>query len=205
MSMLGAYACAQAADFSTSPVEIILGTSSPDLLLMRGDVRDDLQLSSEQSIKILTIQSSFQDESSKISPPTTEEDDGTETSYDALRKYAIDQVDQVLSPEQMKRLKQISLQLTGYSALAGADVQKQFDLSKDLQIKIYDLANEEQHADDSVMDKYENGDLTPDQMPTIIKKNRQVLNAELSKILPESVKDKFKSLGGRTFKTSTTP
>jgi len=204
-TMFAACAFAQVAgDSSANAEDMILGTSSPDLLLMRGDVRDDLQLSTDQSIKILTIQDSIQDESSNL--PEAKEDDlqNPDTSYEALRKYAIDQVDQVLTSEQMKRLKQIALQLTGYSALARADTQKQIELSKDLQIKIYDLANEERLANDSVMDKYQSGDLAAEQLPEIIKKNHQVLNDEIGKILPDGIKDKFKALGGKTFKVSAT-
>ncbi len=191
-------------DSSLSPEEFILGTTSPDLLLQRGDVRDDLQLSTEQTLKIIDIQQYVADETQAIANPPTEGDDTPQTSFEAVRRYAIDQVDQVLTPDQMKRLKQIALQLTGYSALARTEVQKQLDLPKDVAIKVYDLANEEHRANESVMDKFQSGELTAEQFPQIIKKNRQILNNEIAKVLPQSVKDRFKALGGRPFKASTT-
>jgi DNA-directed RNA polymerase beta' subunit len=202
LSLLTAGAWAQAApDSSSSPEEIILGTTSPDLLLKRGDVRDDLHLSTEQSLKIIDIQTYVETQVETASEPVAEGDDSAPgTNFDAVRKYAIQQVGQLLTPDQMKRLKQIALQLTGYSALARPDVQKEIVLSRELAIQIEDLASEEHRANESVLQKYQDGDLTIEQFPEIIKKNRQTLNDEIGKILPQSVKDKFKSLGGRQFK-----
>lgn len=213
MCLLAGAALAQnVPDATTTTEDIILGTTSPDLLLRRGDVRDDLQLSADQSVKILTLQDSLAQQSDSLAQQTPGADKATaddqaapETTYEALRKYAFEQFNQILTPEQMKRLRQISLQLTGYSALSWADVQKQMDLPKDLQDKIADLAAEEHRANASVLSKYETGDLLAEQIPEKIKKNHQILNDEIAKILPESVKDKFRALCGRTFKASNTP
>lgn len=192
-------------DATTTTEEVVLGTTSPDMLLRRGDVRDDLQLSSDQSVKILTIQTAIEDQASAAPKPTADEPAQPDTSFDALRKYAIEQYDQILTPEQHKRLREISLQLTGYSALAWADVQKQVDLPKDLQIKIADLCNEEHHANESVLERYEAGDLAPEALPEKVKKNHQILNDQIAKILPDAIKEKFKALSGRPFKPTQTP
>jgi len=213
MSLLACTAFAQdVPDSTTTTEEVVLGTTSPDMLLRRGDVRDDLQLSTDQSIKILTIQSTMADQASQATqtdtvakPASDDEPAQPDTSYDALRRYAIEQYDHILTSDQLKRLKQISLQLTGYSALAWNDVQKQVDLSKDLQIKIADLCNEEHHANESVLAKFAEGELAPEALPEKVKKNHQILNDEIEKVIPDSVKDKFKSLWGRTFKPTATP
>ena len=201
LSVVASLACAQTSlEPANNTEELLLGTSSPDILLQRGDVRDDLQLSMDQSIKLFDLQDKVQSEEEQLATPAAEGDDSPQVSYEAIRKYATEQIDLLLTPDQNKRLKQIALQITGYSALARTELQKQVGMPKDLAIKIYDLTNEERQANQSVIEKFGAGHLTPDQYPEIIKKNHATLNKEIGKLLPQSLKDRFNALCGRIFK-----
>ena len=212
VAALTACSFAQSVDTgSLPPEELILGTSIPDKLLDRHDVQEDLGLTTEQKLKFYDAEAQVQAqvqvqsmvEGAQADPNADTPAQPVQPSFDALRKRMIEQVDKILTPSQMKRLKQIALQLNGYAALTHAEVQRALDIPKETVIRIEELATTEHRADSAVFDKYEDGDITADKIPEIVRKNRSVLNAEIGKLLTQGQKDQFKAMCGKPFKGAT--
>lgn len=186
--------------------------SHPDMLLMRQDVQTDLGITSDQRKQLEDAQDgmfsgvSFGTAGDNAvvvqgGPPSSGGTAGA-PDFKAIQKKIEDQVDHILTPPQKSRLKEIAIQLAGNAAVLDAGVENGLGLGEQQRAKVKDLDSKERAANGAVFEKARAGDLQPDQVMQIIRKNGQTLNTELGKILTDSQKAKLRAMGGKPFKAA---
>lgn len=191
-------------------------------LLRRSDVQADLQLTGPQKTKLDEILSSIRGQRGEgrgrrqegqgqaqkgerrqrqeRSQMTDEERKAFRAQMEARQQEMRKKLAEVLNPTQFARLKEISIQLRGNMAILDPEIQKQVGLSASQVSKIKDLQEKMQTASRSVMEKAQSQEITREQAMDSMRKNMQVMQDELAKLLTSDQSAKLKALGGAPFK-----
>jgi DNA-directed RNA polymerase beta' subunit len=107
---------------------------------------------------------------------------------------------EVLTADQVKRLKELYVQRVGARAVLREDFQTELKFTPDQKSKIEALQKTQQEANQSVMEKVRSGELERTAVQDIMKKNETALTDELNKVLTADQKAKLKALEGTPFK-----
>lgn len=185
-------------------------------LLRRNDVQEDLQLSGEQKTKLADLLTSMRGQrgdrggrrqggsqgqgQDNATRPTDAEREARRQQMEARRAEMEKKLNEVLSPTQVARLHEISIQLRGTMAVLDPKVQQAVGLSSTQIEKIKDLEQKAREAGQSVFEKVQNQEITREQMRESMQKNNQVMKDELAKLLTAEQAAKLKALGGAPFK-----
>ncbi len=180
------------------------GGMTPLSLLMRGDVRKDLDLKEEQITKIEALQpqrgqgggGQGQGGGGQRGQMTDEQ---RAAMQEAARKRAEEQkaaIAAILSPEQVTRLSEIAYQLQGNMAIPQADTQKLLGLDDKQIASIKDLQTKQQEANQALFQKMRDQEITQEELRDKMTKNTDIMKAELGKILKADQAAKLKALGG---------
>ena len=191
------------------------GGMTPMTLLMRGDVRKDLELSEEQITKVEALQpqrgqggaagagggqrgqGGGQRQGGGQGGQLTDEQRAT--MQEAARKRAEEQkaaIAAILKPEQVTRLTEIGYQLQGNMALMQADTQKALGLDEKQIAAVKDLQTKQQEAMQALTQKMRDQELTREELQEKMTKNTDIMKAELGKILKADQAAKLKAMGG---------
>jgi hypothetical protein len=181
------------------------GRNNPAMLLRRSDVQTDLGISADQKSKLDDLMTSMRGQRGQGgagggTPPTDAERQARRAEMESRMAEMQKKVDDILTQQQLGRLKQISLQLRGNMALTEPDIQKEVGLSGDQISKIKGLQETMQQASQSVMEKMRDQSITRDQAMAAFKTNTQAMNDSIGKILTHHQMDKLKELQGAPFK-----
>jgi Spy/CpxP family protein refolding chaperone len=182
-------------------------------LLRRSDVQADLQLSTEQKTKLDSLRESMRGSrgdggqrgqggqgGEQRTPPTDAEREARRADMESRRAEMQKQLASVLKPDQITRLREISVQLRGNMALLDDKVQGELGLSSAQVAKVKDLREKMSEAMRSVFEKAQGGEITREQAMESARKNNDVLKVELGKVLDANQAAKLKALGGSPFK-----
>lgn len=191
------------------------GGMTPLSLLMRGDVRKDLDLKEEQITKIEALQpqrgqggaggggqrrqgggGQGQGGGGQRGQLTDEQ---RAAMQEAARKRAEEQkaaIAAILSPEQVTRLSEIGYQLQGNMAIVQADTQKLLGLDDKQIASIKELQTKQQEANQALFQKVRDQEITQEEFRDKMTKNTDIMKAELGKILKADQAAKLKALGG---------
>lgn len=201
------------------------GGMTPLSLLMRSDVRKDLDLKEEQITKIEALQpqrgqggagggqrgqgggqgggqrgqgggGQGQGGGGQRGQMTDEQ---RAAMQEAARKRAEEQkaaIAAILSPEQVTRLGEIAYQLQGNMAILQADTQKLLVLDDKQIASIKDLQTKQQEANQALFQKMRDQEITQEELRDKMTKNTDIMKAELGKILKADQAAKLKALGG---------
>jgi hypothetical protein len=121
------------------------GGNSPTALLRMQEVRKELNTSDEQNKEIDGVLAkadearggfNFQDLQNLSDEERQKRMEEMRTKTEEANKAAEQKLDKILKPEQLARLKQLSLQRQGVNALTRPDVAKELGLSQEQQDKI---------------------------------------------------------------------
>ena len=191
------------------------GGMTPMTLLMRGDVRKDLELSEEQITKVEALQpqrgqggaagagggqrgqGGGQRQGGGQGGQLTDEQRAT--MQEAARKRVEEQkaaIAAILKPEQVTRLTEIGYQLQGNMALMQADTQKALGLDEKQIAAVKDLQTKQQEAMQALTQKMRDQELTREELQEKMTKNTDIMKAELGKILNADQAAKLKAMGG---------
>lgn len=197
------------------------GGMTPLSLLMRSDVRKDLDLKDEQITKIEALQpqrgqggggqrgqgggqgggqrgqGGGQGGGGQRGGQMTDEQRAA--MQEAARKRAEEQkaaIAAILSPEQVTRLSEIAYQLQGNMAILQADTQKLLGLDDKQIASIKDLQTKQQEANQALFQKMRDQEITQEELRDKMTKNTDIMKAELGKILKADQAAKLKALGG---------
>jgi len=107
---------------------------------------------------------------------------------------------EVLTSDQVKRLRELFVQRVGARAVLREDFQAELKVTADQKTKIEALQKTQQEANQSVMEKVRSGEIERTAVQDIMKKNETALIEELNKILSAEQKAKMKTLEGAPFK-----
>jgi hypothetical protein len=110
----------------------------------------------------------------------------------------------ILNDGQMKRLGELLLQRESYNALTQEEVQKALNFTSDQTQKVKDLQTKAQEANQSIMEKTRNQEMTREEGQAARTKNTKTMNDELQKILTADQAAKFKEMQGKAFTFETT-
>jgi hypothetical protein len=187
-------------------------------LVNRHDVQTDLALTADQIAKITEIRNSFRTPRNSGGAAggagTAGAATGAGTGFGAKatapsaadqaarRARAADeqkQIEAVLTEDQIKRIKEIRIQLEGDLAVTEPDVQTQLDVTADQKAQIKKLQDGLRDANASVMQKMQDQSIDRTEGRATMQKNNDTMKAELHKLLTPAQVDKLSALGGKHF------
>ena len=178
-------------------------------LLQRSDVQADLALTDDEKINIQALRPARGNRGGggaggagggggQRTAPTPEEMAARQVEE---RKSVAD----ILTPDQLKRLDEIRIQVSGDRAILLAEVQTAIGITADQKTKIQDLNDKYREATQSLMSKMRSGEITREEIGPKFNANTKVLGDELRKLLTPAQADKLKELGGKPFKADPEP
>ena len=186
-----------------------MGGGSNLFLLRRSDVQTDLRLTSDQKTKLDDLMTSMRgnrgdrqrgEGGQPGTPPTDAERQARRAQMESRRAEMEKNVNAILTPAQVTRLKEISLQIRGNMALMDTQVQSDLGLTAEQKNKISGLRDKMQEATQTVMQKMQDNTISRDDAMNAFKKNSDIMKTELGKVLTSSQAEKFKSMQGAPFK-----
>lgn len=128
---------------------------------------------------------------------------GAQRDPEAMRAAQAEQekkIAGILDAAQFARLKELNIQRAGNGAIMREEVQKALGMTAEQVQKARDLQAKQREAQQSLMDKVQNGEIERDEVRTIMQKNQGIMNEELGKILTPAQTEALKKMGGAPFK-----
>lgn len=171
-------------------------------LLQREEVQTELKLTDDQKTKLSGLQQKMMDKMREMFQGGGGERPDPEKMREMMTKAMEDvqkEVDTILTPEQGKRLKELSVQRAGNSAVLNPATAKEIGLTEEQSTKIKALQAKQQEANTAIMEKARSGELERDQIMEKMQANTKVFDEELAKILTDAQKAKLKELAGKPF------
>lgn len=114
-------------------------------------------------------------------------------------------IEAILTPDQMKRLGEILIQMQGDQAVADPDVQTAINFTDDQKAKLKDLTTKYREATRSLMEKVRSQELDQAAAREAMTTNQKALTDEIHKILTPEQVEKLKTMGGAPFKREDPP
>lgn len=180
----------------------------PASLVNRTDVQEDLKLTSAQKDSLTKLREK-QQEDQRAMMENLRNSGGGGFDREAFQKMQQENqaknekaVNEILTPEQQKRLKEIWVQLQGNRAIMDAKIQDELGFDQGQKDAVKALQAKQQEATQSLMEKMRNQEIDREQMQEISRKNDETMLAELGKILKEDQAAKLKAMGGAPFKAA---
>ena len=187
------------------------GGGGAGMLLQRDDVKKDLALTDDQNEKLAalndrdTMMANFQAAMkeagiSDFSEMRTPE--GQKKMAPVMEKMQAEmkkKIDAILTPTQSKRLDEINIQFNGNRSVTQKDVAKALAITEDQTKAIADLTKKQGDAMRGLFQKVQDGELTMEDVQAKRKKNDEILDTEIGKLLTEAQKAKLKEMGGKKF------
>lgn len=105
----------------------------------------------------------------------------------------------ILTPDQQKRLRELTIQRQGNMAIMDSQVQADLKLTDAQKQQITDLQKKSMEANQTIMEKIRNQELDFQSARPIFEKNQKIMSDELMKILTDDQKKQFATMGGKPF------
>ncbi|MCX6343203.1 MAG: hypothetical protein NTU72_12590 [Fimbriimonadales bacterium] len=186
------------------------GGGNPLMLLAREDVQEDLALTSEQKEKLLefTGQEAMRNrfmkfmQDSGMSFEDMRSEEGRKKLAPMMEKMQADmkkEIEAVMTPAQVKRLGEINVQFNGNRSVMQKDIAKALAITEAQQTKIDALNKGVGEARRALMEKMRNQELSMEEFQEKNKKNDDILNTEIGKVLTDAQKAKLSEMGGKKF------
>ena len=182
--------------------------NDPVGLLGREDVQKDLALTDDQKAKVVDLKEKADGKRTEAMQAVRDSAGEDRASMrklmtEAMEKLATENwtaVNAVITPEQVKRLKEISIQMQGPQIVtSNKEVQKALGITDDQIAKFKDLTDRQQKAQMELFQKMQSGEVDRAQMPEIMAKNNKVMGDEINKVLTDAQKAKLTEMGGKHF------
>lgn len=180
------------------------------MLVNRKDVQADLKLSEDQIKKINDLRDKMQEDMRSMFQNMQASGGGgdRQAMQDSMKKMNDEykaKLDGILSADQQKRVKEINVQLQKNRAIMDPDVQKELGITSEQKSKIDDLQQKQQEAMQELMTKVRNQEMDRTAMQDTMRKNNDIMDAELGKILTADQANKLKAMGGAPFTATEQP
>lgn len=175
-------------------------------VLFRTDVQTDLQLTDEQKTKLTEYRQSMRGQGGRRGQGGNGGNGGNGGGGFNREEMAVRRAEQekklaeILTPEQVKRLKEIQIQLAGAQAIVQPEIQKELGLDATQTKKIEDLQKGFRDANQSVQERARNNEIDRQKAMEARRNNTEALKTELQKVLTAAQAEKLKTLGGKPFK-----
>ena len=160
-------------------------------LLTQKSVQDELKLSEEQVKKVTELQEKQREGLKGFKDLSDEE---KKAKFEARTKENKKAVEEILKPEQVKRLKQITLQQSGSRAFADPEVAEALKLTDEPKEKIKTI------QEDSRKEMPKRGEGDRDENRKKMESIRKAADDKIQGVLSAEQKTKLKDLTGEPFK-----
>lgn len=184
----------------------------PLQLLRRDDVKDELKLTSDQTSKINDLQQASRQKSMDAfqsagiqfggGPPDADTRKKMNEVMVKLNEQTQKDVDAILTPEQSKRLKELTVQRAGNAIANNPMFQKEIGITDEQKAKLADLQEKQQAA---MMSLFSNQDMSREDRQAAMEKNTKIMADEIAKVLTDDQKKKITEMGGAPFTFKDTP
>lgn len=176
-------------------------------LSQRADVQADIKATDDQKAKLAQLQQAMQDKRRELMQEARESGGGFEgmrESMTKLQESADKQLATILSEDQVKRLREIQIQLEGNRAILRAEVQKALGLREDQKQKIAGIQQKSQEELQALIEEMRGGGggFDREAMQAEMAKRGNKLSEELGKVLTVDQAAKLKAMGGKEFKAT---
>ncbi len=174
----------------------------------REDVQKDLALTDDQKTKLSELREKVQQKRQEAMQAAREAagDDreammkAMQTTMAKLTEENTAAVNAILTPEQAKRLKEITVQFVGVRIVTtNKAIAKELAITDEQKAKFDDLNKRQQTAMQETFQKIQNGEIERSQMQEIMTKNNKIMDEEINKVLTDAQKAKLKEMGGKPF------
>ena len=184
------------------------GMNSPAGLVNRADVQKDIKVTDAQKAKLDEYQTKQREEQrARMEEMRNGGGGGGGFDREAMQKMMAENqakqekaIKEILDEKQWTRVRQIWVQLQGNRAILNAEVQKELKLDDAQVTKIKELQTKAQEANQSVMERVRNQEITREESQEINRKNNEAMGTELAKILTTEQAAALKAMGGEPFK-----
>jgi Spy/CpxP family protein refolding chaperone len=170
------------------------------IYIQRKDVQKDLALTDQQAADLDTLQQKIRSEMTEIFQGGGGDRDAMQKAFAAKAPEWQKQIEAILKPEQVSRLKEIAIQMQGNRAVAtDPELQTKLKITDDQKAKMKDLMDKQQEANQGLRAKVQSGEMDRDAMTAAVAKNNDALNTEIAKILTDDQKKQLAGLSGKKF------
>jgi len=164
-------------------------------LIRNEDVQKELSITDDQKTKITDLLSSVRQKSTDAVAAAGDDRAAQGAARAKVNADAAKDLAVILTPDQVKRLRELQLQWTGPSIVAtDKELQGSLGITEDQIAKIKDLQQKEQAANAEVRTSA-NGDRQA--MQEGFQKNAKILADEIAKVLTDDQKSKLAAMSGK--------
>jgi Spy/CpxP family protein refolding chaperone len=199
-------------------------TNSESMLLMREDVQKDIKLTPEQKTKLEAIRTEMQEKmrsqfqfgrgggdgggnggTGSGQAGVRGGDGGTidmqaiQKQMETMQKESNEKAKAVLTPEQWARLGQIRVQLGGPRLLLEDEMAKKLGLKAMQKLSITELLDKQSAANQQIGMKMREEGADREALTAEIRKNDEIMRAEVDKVLTEEQRTMLKGMEGAKF------
>lgn len=184
------------------------GRVSGSQLLQRDDVKDELKLTDDQKSKLADVNQKARDRMREAfqnsgfqpgQPPSEEQQKKMAETFQKLNDDTNKEINAILSADQQKRLKELTVQRSGNSIALSPDYEKDLGITADQKAKFGDLQKKQGEAMRTLQEKMRNQEIDFQGMREAMTKNQKIMNDEIGKILTDDQKKKIADMGGKPF------
>jgi Spy/CpxP family protein refolding chaperone len=163
-------------------------------LLRSPQVQQELKLTDQQRQQLEQLGEQWREKMRGLRDLPPEE---RRQKVEGMRAEVEKQLATILNEQQMKRLKQIALQVEGYAALERPEIADQVGLTKEQRQKIRDILRQ---ADEKRREAFQQGQGDRQAAFQRMREIRQWVDGEIEKLLTAEQKKKWQELVGAPFK-----
>jgi Spy/CpxP family protein refolding chaperone len=174
------------------------------MLIGRKDVQKDLKLTPDQLTKIEAARTAQQEEMRAAMEAMRSGGggggfEGMREAFEKMQTANRKKMEEILTKEQVLRLRQINLQIMGGRALMVPEYQKELGLTTEQIDKLQALQQQMMQANQALMERVRSGEMTREEVQSRMQKNGEVFNAEALKILTPEQSAKLETMKGPKF------
>ncbi len=163
-------------------------------LLRNPQVQQELKLTDQQKQQLEQMGQQWREKMRGLRDLPPEE---RRQRVEAMRSEVEKQLSTILNDQQMKRLKQIALQVEGYAALGRPEIAEQVGLTKEQRQKVGDILRQ---AAEKRREVFQQGQGDRQAAFQRMREIRQWVDSEIEKLLTAEQKKKWQELIGAPFK-----
>jgi Spy/CpxP family protein refolding chaperone len=116
-----------------------------------------------------------------------------------MAKKAWKGLKEILTGDQVERLKGIEIQIVGNRAVTDPEIGRSLGVTEAQQTKIRSLMDQQREANRSVMEKVQNGEIDRSEIRAAMDRNNKELNKQIGNVLTSDQKSHMESMKGKPF------
>ena len=171
-------------------------------MLQRTDVKEELKLSDDELAKVKDVSTKVNSERQEMFQAARDSGDFQSAMTGMVKKMPEweKQYFGAISADHLKRLKQLMVQRSGNQIVLDANFQGDLGITDAQKTKLTDLQTKSREAMMSLGQKVRDQEMTMEELQTAMKKNTEVMDTEIGKILTDAQRSKLKDMAGAPFK-----